>query len=106
MTALLHPPVAPLTAPALTEQIAALESELMAQWASAWPRTGLTPPPARTGGPPRLLSASELERVRDDLARRLADLQHQLDQRTAREEESRRLGRRCSSSRRPSPTCA
>lgn len=82
---------APLTAPSLTEQIAALESELMAQWNSAWPRTGLTPPPARVSGAPRLLSASELEHVRDDLALRVADLRAQLERRTQEEELSRRL---------------
>jgi hypothetical protein len=91
VTTLFRTPAAPLTAPSLTEQIAALESELMAQWASAWPRTGLTPPPARVGGAPRLLSASELERVRDDLALRVADLRAQLERRSKEEELSRRL---------------
>src|SRR3954464_6198616 len=82
---------APLTAPSLTEQIAALEAELMAQWNSTWPRTELTPPPARVSGGPRLLSASELERVRDDLALRLDDLRAQLERRSQGEELSRRL---------------
>ncbi len=91
MTQLLARASAPLTAPSLTEQIAALESELMAQWASVWPRTGMAPPPARVSGAPRLLSTSELERVRDDLAVRVADLRAQLERRSQEEERSRRL---------------
>lgn len=79
------------SAPSLPEQISALETELVELWTSAWPRKDLTPPPARTGGAPRLLSPSELERVRDDLARRVAVLKRQLAERTKREEASRRL---------------
>jgi hypothetical protein len=79
------------SAPSLTEQIAALETELVELWTSTWPRKDLMPPPARTGGPPRMLTASELERVRDDLARRAAELKRGLAERTEREEASRRL---------------
>jgi hypothetical protein len=78
------------TAPSLHEQIAALEDELMAQWNSAWPRP-MTPPPARVTGAPRLLGASELERIRDDLALRVADLRAQLDCSSRQEQDARRL---------------
>jgi hypothetical protein len=74
----------------LRDQIAALEAELMDQWSSAWPRP-MRPPPARVGGAPRLLSASELERVRDDLARRAGDLRKQLDACSRDEQDARRL---------------
>jgi hypothetical protein len=89
MTTLLHH--VPTRAPSLGEQIATLEAELAAQWTSVWPRTDVTPPAARTGGAPRLLTASEQERVRDDLALRVADLRAQLEQRSRREECARRL---------------
>ena len=82
---------APARAPSLTEQIALLEDELTGLWTSTWPRTGLTPPPARVSGAPRLLGASELELVRDDLARRIAALKSELAERTKQEEGSRRL---------------
>jgi hypothetical protein len=82
---------APTRAPSLTEQIAALETELGELWTSTWPRKDLTPPRARTGGSARLLTASELERVRDDLARRVTALKRGLAERTKREEASRRL---------------
>jgi len=78
-------------APSLGEQIAALEAELAAQWTSAWPRTDVAPPAAGVGGAPRLLSASEQERIRDDLARRVASLRAQLDQRSRPEQDARRL---------------
>jgi hypothetical protein len=82
---------APLCLPSLTEQIAALEEELTGLWNSAWPRRDLTPPPARVNGAARLLSSSELEQVRDDLARRIAILKSELAERTEQEEHSRRL---------------
>jgi hypothetical protein len=78
------------TAPSLHEQISALETELLEQWSSAWPRP-MSPPPSRTGGKARLLTASELERVRDDLAVRVADLREQLDRRSKDEQDARRL---------------
>ena len=62
----------------------------MAQWNSAWPRL-MTAPPARLGGTPRLLTPSEQERVRDDLARRVADLKTQLDRVSREEQDARRL---------------
>jgi hypothetical protein len=85
-------PTAPQsTAPSLREQIAALEAELAAQWQSAWPRAGIVPPPARVSGSPRLLTLSEQERIRDDLALRVADLRRQLDRVSRQEQDARRL---------------
>jgi hypothetical protein len=81
----------PAVAPSLLEQIASLEAELLGLWTSTWPRKGLAPPPARRSGQPRLMGASELEQVRDDLAGRVAALRRALAQRTAAEEQGRRL---------------
>ena len=44
-----------------------------------------------SGGSPRLLTLSEQERVRDDLALRVADLRAQLEPRSQGEEYARRL---------------
>ena len=77
-------------APGLLDQIGALEAELLGQWNSAWPRP-MTPPPARVSGTARLLTASELERIRDDLALRVADLRGQLDRVSRDEQDARRL---------------
>jgi hypothetical protein len=77
-------------APSLHEQIAALENELLAQWNSAWPRP-MTPPPARVSGAARLLTPSELERIRDDLALRVAGLRKQLERVSRDEQDARRL---------------
>jgi hypothetical protein len=74
----------------LREQIARLERELAQAFATAYPRTGLDwSVPAMAG--PRLLALGELERVRDELAVRLRRVQGDLAERTAREEENRRL---------------
>lgn len=74
----------------LREQIARLERELAHTFAGAYPRTGLEwTVPAMAG--PRLLHLGELERVRDDLAARLRQARSDLAERTAREEECRRL---------------
>jgi hypothetical protein len=83
-------PAAPAI-PDLREQIGLLEEELAGLWCSVFPRKGLAAAPARVNGSPRLLGASELERVRDDLARRVAALRQDLAERTAAEERSRRL---------------
>src|SRR5947209_7865396 len=56
----------------LREQIARLESELGALFCSTYPRTGFEWQ-VGSGGGPRLLTLSELERMRDRLA---AKLQH------------------------------
>jgi hypothetical protein len=56
---------------ALRRQIARLERELADAFVTAYPMGGLEQPPA-TFGEPRLLGLGELERVRDDLAARVA----------------------------------
>ena len=74
----------------LRDQIARLERELAAAFVTAYPRTGLEwGVPAVAG--PRMLSLGELERVRDDLADRLRSVREAMAERTAREEENRRL---------------
>src|SRR5882762_8362358 len=56
----------------LRDQIAKLERELAAVFASAYPRRGLEWRVGSIGGP-RLLGIGELEEVRDALAARLED---------------------------------
>ena len=74
----------------LREQIARLERDLAHTFTGAYPRTGLEwGVPAMAG--PRMLGLGELERLRDDLAARLRRARGDLAQRTAREEECRRL---------------
>jgi hypothetical protein len=74
----------------LREQIAKLERELAQAFTTAYPRHGFEwAIPAAAG--PRLLGLGELERVRDDLAERLRTVRADLAERTAREEENRRL---------------
>jgi hypothetical protein len=97
MTLLLERPLQLVTRPdeaaarrTLLEQIARLESELGALFCSAFPRELDCRVPSRGGGP-RLLSLRELEEVRDDLAERLSRGRLQLSERTAQEEEYRRL---------------
>jgi hypothetical protein len=74
----------------LREQIAKLERELADVFVTAYPRAGMEwSVPAFAG--PRILSLGELETVRDDLAARLRSAREALAERTAREEENRRL---------------
>ena len=74
----------------LREQIAKLERELADAFVTAYPRAGFDwSVPVFAG--PRMLSLGELERVRDDLADRLRSVRVEIGERTAREEESRRL---------------
>jgi hypothetical protein len=73
----------------LREQVARLEREHAAIVAAAYPR--LDPgPPAPTLAGPRLLSLGELERVRDDLAARTADLRAAVAAQQARQADARR----------------
>jgi hypothetical protein len=74
----------------LREQIAKLERDLGQAFASAYPRQGFEWSVAGRSGP-RLLALGELERVRDELADRLRTVRGDLAERTAREEENRRL---------------
>jgi hypothetical protein len=74
----------------LRDQIAKLERELAQAFASAYPRPGFEWSIPGVAGP-RILGLGELERVRDDLAERLRTVRVDLAERTAREEENRRL---------------
>jgi len=74
----------------LLEQIARLESDLAALFCSAYPRGGFDWAVSSRGGP-RVLTLSELERLRDDLAERLHDVRRTLSDRTWVEEQNRRL---------------
>src|SRR3954469_19616596 len=74
----------------LREQVARLEAELGALFCSTYPRTGFEwTVPGRAAGP-RLLSLTELEKVRDDLAARLQHNRRLLGDRTYVEELHRR----------------
>jgi hypothetical protein len=92
-----RPPVVPRTAPderparrSLLEQVARLEEELAQLFCSTWPRKGFEWE-VRSRGGPRVLSLSELEQLRDDLAARIADAQSALSSQTLVEEQNRRL---------------
>ena len=74
----------------LLEQIARLESDLSALFCSAYPRGGFDWRVPSRGGP-RVLSFTELEMLRDDLAERLHDVRRTLSDRTWVEEQNRRL---------------
>ena len=74
----------------LLEQIARLESDLSALFCSAYPRGGFDWRVPTRGGP-RMLSFTELEMLRDDLAERLHDVRRTLSDRTWVEEQNRRL---------------
>lgn len=74
----------------LREQIGKLERELGDVLVSAFPRTGFAVSVPSWGGP-RMLSLGELECVRDELAQRLGHARGALGERTAVEEENRRL---------------
>ena len=72
----------------LRDQIAKLERELSALFASAYPRRGLDwDVPARGG--PRLLEIGELEALRDALADRLEDARRSLRERSYVEAKNR-----------------
>jgi hypothetical protein len=74
----------------LRDQIAKLERELAQAFTTAYPRLGFEWSIPGAAGP-RILGLGELERVRDDLAERLRTVRADLAERTAREEENRRL---------------
>src|SRR3954449_7350154 len=73
----------------LREQVARLEAELGALFCSTYPRTGFEWNVGSRGGP-RLLSLTELEQVRDQLAARLQHNRRMLGDRTYVEELHRR----------------
>lgn len=74
----------------LLDQIAKLEAELSALFCSTYPRTGFEWK-VRSHGGPRLLGMGELERIRDELADRLAHNRALLSDRTYVESRYRRL---------------
>ncbi|MGH2924150.1 MAG: hypothetical protein ACRDKH_09005 [Solirubrobacterales bacterium] len=74
----------------LRRQIAAMEAELAELFASAFPRQGIEFKVPGAAGP-RVLSVDELERVRDSLATRLADVKGRLDDAGHVEQLNRRL---------------
>ena len=74
----------------LRQQISRLERELVSACLDSCPR--LTPPaPPRSLAGPRVLSLGELERVRDELAGRLAFVRGDSDAQILRQAESRAL---------------
>ena len=72
----------------LREQIARLESELASLFCSTYPRSGFQWKVASRGGP-RVLSLTELEQLRDELAERLSHNRRALSERTYVEEQNR-----------------
>jgi AcrR family transcriptional regulator len=72
----------------LREQIAKLEREFAALFASAYPRRGLEWQVSSPGGP-RVLDVGDLEALRDELATRVEDVRHELRERAAMEDENR-----------------
>jgi hypothetical protein len=74
----------------LRGQIAALEARLSDAVVSAFPHGGVHGAVAAPGGP-RVLTLGELERIRDDLADRLAQARAVLAERGERQEASRLL---------------
>ena len=74
----------------LREQISHLERELVSACLDACPRL-TPPPPVRSLAGPRMLSLGELERVRDELAGRLARVRGDADAQILRQAESRAL---------------
>jgi hypothetical protein len=75
----------------LRRQIARLEHELSELFGSAFPTAeGIEWAVGPVGGP-RILGVAELERVRDELARRVGEVRAELDARAAVEERNRLL---------------
>jgi hypothetical protein len=74
----------------LLDQIAKIEKELSALFCATYPRRGFEWN-VRSHGGPRLLGLAELERIRDQLAERLADNRALLGDRTYVESRNRRL---------------
>jgi hypothetical protein len=74
----------------LLDQIAKLDKEFSALFCATYPRTGFDWR-VRSHGGPRLLGLAELERIRDQLAERLAENRALLSDRTYVESRNRRL---------------
>lgn len=75
----------------LRRQIARLEAELGAAVVAAYPARLEPPAPARPAGGPRLLPLGALERVRDELADRVAAARGDLAHRAEAQEQARLL---------------
>jgi hypothetical protein len=75
---------------ALLRQIGHLEGELADLFCTTFPRGDFEWAVATPGRGPRVLGLAELERVRDDLASRLAQNRRRLDERALVEERNRR----------------
>ena len=92
----LHTPVRPeevderAARRSLRAQIAHLEQELASAVIAAYPRLPAGSARVSAGGP-RLLGLGELERIRDDLAGRLADLRDEAVRQAERQEQARLL---------------
>src|SRR3954451_851110 len=74
----------------LLDQIKKLETELSALFCATYPRTGFEWN-VRSHGGPRLLGIAELERIRDQVAARLAENRALLGDRTYVDSRNRRL---------------
>ncbi len=74
----------------LRRQIARMERELGELFASTFPRRGIEWTVGAAGGP-RILGVSELERIRDSLAHRIAGARAEIARRADQEEASRAL---------------
>jgi AcrR family transcriptional regulator len=72
----------------LRDQVAKLERELSALFASAYPRRGLEWQVSSPGGP-RVLDVGDLEALRDELATRVEEVRRQLRDRAESEQQSR-----------------
>lgn len=75
----------------LRRQIAAMEAELGELFGSAFPRTGLEFGVPAPGGGPRILSVTELERLRDSLAARIGEVKRTLHDHARLDEQHRLL---------------
>ena len=75
---------------ALRTQIARMERELSELFATSFPRRGIDWT-VGAGGGPRVLGLGELERIRDDLADRLARARAEIDRQSEVEERNRAL---------------
>ena len=73
----------------LREQIARLEARLADCMATAFPTREALPVAVAGARGPRVLGIAELERVRDELAGRLAEAQHELTARAIAQERAR-----------------
>jgi hypothetical protein len=91
LEALLHQGDERLARVELRRQIARLERELSELFGSAFPTAEGIEWAVGPAGGPRILGVAELERVRDELAKRVGEVRAELDARAAVEEQNRLL---------------